>query len=158
MQKPIQQISCVWVAADHTGHLKVKLLERRQFQQETAHRQVKPPVDSCLEVRKNFTVALGDDLFAERSAAGHVARNDVDPEWVADGFLPDRRELIVCRRDAAVLQQYANVILVKEQILCLQYGHQTRILECHQASGRRTAGQQHKAALGACPYQFTQGL
>ena len=64
-----------------------------------------------------------------------------------------------CHRGIVVFNSPgANAEAVKEQILCLQYGHQTRILECHQASGRRTAGQQHKAALGACPYQFAQGL
>ena len=135
----IQQRGGVVVAADHARQLQIKALKGRQLQQKAADRQVEAPVDRRFKIKKYLAVCLCGQLRAIGLPRRHVPREDRRAQRIAGGLLQNHADLGVRRLCAAGLQQSADVLAVKQQVLRAENGHHARVLKRHQAGGRYAA-------------------
>ena len=135
----IQQRGGVVVSADDAGQLQVKAFKGRQLQQESSDRQIEAPVNRRFKIEKYLAAYLRGQFRAIGLPRGHVPRDDCRAQRIAGGLLQNRADLRVRRLCAAGLQQPADVLAVKQQVLCAENGHHACVLKRHQAGGRYAA-------------------
>ena len=157
-QQPFQQLPGVRVAADHPRQFRIKTLEGRKLQQKPPHRQIEALVNMLLKICKHLPACLRRDLSAEWFSAGHTLCDGHKPQRVTGGFLQNGADLIVCYSNFMGFKELSDIVTVEEQIVCVQHGHQSRVLKGCQAAGRRSARKQHKAAFRAAADQLAKCL
>ena len=157
-QQVLQQLPSVGIAADHSRQLRVKALEGRKLQKKPPYRQIKALVNMFLKIYKYLTPRLHRDFRTERLSAGHTLCGSHNAKWVTDGFLQNGANCAVCHGNFIGIQEFSDIVTVKEQIVCPQYTHQPRVLKRRQAAGRRTPGEQHITALRAGANPFAKRL
>ena len=157
-QEPVHPFAGTGVAADHPHHFHVKVLKQRKLQQKPPHRKVKAVVHSCLKVGKHFPVGARRQLRAKRLAVGHLPRRNCHTQRIAERFFQDAVDFAFRHGYFAGGKKVAYVLMVKKQVIRLQGGHQTRVLECRQVRRRHPAGEEHKPTCRIGTDQFTERL
>jgi hypothetical protein len=97
-------------------------------------------------------------LRAKRLAVGHLPRRNCHTQRIADRFFQDAVDFAFRHGYFAGGKKVAYVLMVKKQVVRLQGGHQTRVLECRQVRRRHPAGEEHKPTCRVGTNQFTEYL